>query len=62
LVLNMFNVAIGRDNIRPDLRFVDTVRDAASSVLVATLCAVFDPQAWCWHATLGIWRRRQGSS
>jgi hypothetical protein len=35
----MFNVAIGRDNIRPDLRFVDTVRDAASSVLVATLCA-----------------------
>ena len=26
LVFNMFNVSIGRDNIRKDLRFVDTVR------------------------------------
>ena len=26
LVFNMFNVSIGRENIRKDLRFVDTVR------------------------------------
>ncbi len=37
LVYNMFNVAIGRENIRQDLRFVDTVR---------VMCTLLHPGCW----------------
>ena len=52
LVFNMFNVAIGRDNIRPDLRFVDTVRSTTAHPVLPLGRALR-------HSTMGLTSRKR---
>ena len=50
LVCNAFNVSISRENIRKDLRFVETVRALAAPTVTARRLTA--------HALTGLWRRR----
>ena len=50
LVCNAFNVSISRENIRKDLRFVETVRALAAPTVTARRLTA--------HALAGLWRRR----
>ena len=49
LVCNAFNVSISRENIRKDLRFVETVRALAAPTVT--------PRGLTAHALAGLWRR-----
>ena len=50
LVCNAFNVSIAREHIRPDLRFIETVRAHACLRL-----------SWSLTLAAGVWRRRPGA-